>query len=72
VRLLGNLAIHGTSHEVSIPLEVTLNATEVMAHGNFVLPYVDRGMKDPSNFLVKVNKTVEIEFTAVGHLARAN
>ncbi len=70
VRLLGQLTIHGASHEVSIPLQVTLNGTEFSGKGKFVVPYVDWGMKDPSNFLFKVNKTVEIDVEAAGRVKR--
>jgi polyisoprenoid-binding protein YceI len=70
VRMLGQFTLHGASHEVSIPLQVTLNGAEFTGKGKFVVPYVDWGMKEPSNFLLKVNKTVEIEVEAAGHLTR--
>ncbi len=68
VRVSGQLTIHGSSHEVSVPLQVTLNHGEFSGNGKFVLPYVDWGMKDPSNFLFKVNKTVEIDVEAAGRV----
>jgi len=70
VRLSGQLTIHGGTHEVSIPLQMTVSGTEVTGKGKFVLPYVDWGMKDPSNFLFKVNKTVEVELVAAGRVRR--
>jgi polyisoprenoid-binding protein YceI len=70
VRMLGQFTLHGASHEVSIPLQVTLNGAEFTGKGKFVVPFVDWGMKDPSNFLFKVNKTVEIEVQTAGHLTR--
>ncbi len=70
VRLSGELRIHGASHEVSIPLQVTLNGAEFRGKGKFVVPYVEWGMKDPSNFLFKVNKTVEIDVEAIGRVQR--
>jgi len=70
VRLVGQLTIHGASHEISIPLQVALNGTEFSGKGKFVVPYVDWGMKDPSNFLFKVNKTVEIDVEAAGRVKR--
>ena len=70
VRLSGQLKIHGASHEVSIPLQVTLRGGEFSGKGKFVVPYVEWGMKDPSNFLFKVDKTVEIDVEAVGHVTR--
>lgn len=71
VRLLGQLTIHGASHAISIPLQVTLNGSEFSGKGKFVVPYVDWGMKDPSNFLFKVNKTVEVDVEMAGHVSRS-
>ena len=45
-------------------------AADFTAKGKFVVPYVDWGMKDPSNFLFKVNKSVEIDVEASGHVKR--
>ena len=70
VRVLGQLTIHGASHEVTIPMQVNMNGSEVSGKGSFEVPYVDWGMKNPSNFLFKVNKTVEIELVGVGHVKR--
>jgi polyisoprenoid-binding protein YceI len=70
LRVLGQFTIHGASHEVSIPLQMTVNGTEFNGNGKFVVPYVEWGMKDPSNFLFKVNKTVEVELVAAGHVRR--
>jgi len=70
VRVAGGMTIHGATHEVSVPLQVTVNGINFTAKGKFILPYVDWGMKDPSNFLFKVNKTVEIELEASGRIKR--
>ncbi len=70
VRALGQFTIHGVSHELSIPLRLKINGTEVTGTGKFVVPFVDWGMKDPSNFILKVNKTVEVELVAAGHIKR--
>ena len=47
-----------------------MNGTEFSGTGKFVVPFVDWGMKDPSNFLFKVDKTVEVQLVAAGHLKR--
>ncbi len=70
VRVLGQFTIHGASHAVSIPMEVKINGDEFNGTGKFAIPFVDWGMKDPSNFLFKVNKTVEVELEAAGHVKR--
>jgi len=70
VRVVGQFSIHGASHEVTIPLQIAISGTEFNGTGKFFLPFVDWGMKDPSNFLLKVNKTVEVELVAIGHVRR--
>lgn len=70
VRVFGQLSIHGSSHEISIPLTVRIKDAEFSGSGKFVVPFVDWGMKDPSNFLFKVDKTVEVQIVAAGNLKR--
>jgi polyisoprenoid-binding protein YceI len=70
VRVFGQFSIHGVSHEISIPVTVTLKGADFSGTGKFVVPFVDWGMKDPSNFLFKVDKTVDVELVAAGHVRR--
>lgn len=66
VRLSGTFLIHGTSHEVTIPLDLSFSGATVTGTGKFSIPYVDWGMKDASKFLFKVDKSVDVEIVAVG------
>lgn len=68
VRLSGTFLIHGTSHQLTIPMDVSFSDGRVTGTAKFSIPYVDWGMKDPSNFLFKVDKSVEVEIVAVGKL----
>jgi polyisoprenoid-binding protein YceI len=70
VRVFGQFSIHGASHEISIPVTVIVKGSDFNGSGKFVVPFVDWGMKDPSNFLFKVDKRVEVEIAASGHLKR--
>jgi hypothetical protein len=64
----GTFNIHGADHPMSLPLKVQIASGMVTATTQFSVPYVDWGMKDPSRFLLKVGKQVEIEVTAKGTL----
>ena len=63
---VGTFNIHGADHPFSLPLQVQVNGDAVTATSTFTVPYVAWGMKDPSKFLLRVGKQVEIEVTAKG------
>ncbi len=67
VNVAGSFLIHGQAHEITFPMQIQMAQEEITATGKFIVPYVQWGMKNPSNFLLKVNDKVEIELTAVGH-----
>jgi polyisoprenoid-binding protein YceI len=62
----GTFNIHGADHPIEMPLKVQVAAGTVTATTHFTVPYVAWGMKDPSKFLFRVSKTVEIEVNAKG------
>lgn len=64
--LRGTLAIHGDSHEVALPARVAAEEGRLRAEGTLRVPYVDWGMEDPSTFVLRVAKEVEVRFEAVG------
>ncbi len=68
VQVTGLFLIHGQTHEITIPMQVEVSQQELKATGKLIVPYVEWGMKNPSNFLLKVNDKVEISLTAVGQV----
>jgi polyisoprenoid-binding protein YceI len=62
----GTFNIHGADHPISLPLKVQISAGTVTATTHFTVPYVEWGMKNPSKFLFRVGKTVDIEVKAKG------
>ena len=62
----GTFNIHGADHPLELPLKVQVAAGMVTATTRFTVPYVEWGMKNPSRFLFRVSKQVEIEVTAKG------
>ena len=68
IQVSGAFFIHGATHPVSIPIGLTFQNGAVTATGKFSIPYVHWGIKDPSNFLFKVDKSVDIEIVAVGRI----
>jgi polyisoprenoid-binding protein YceI len=60
VDLVGKLAIHGATHDVTVPADVTLDGGKVKATATITIPYVEWGMKDPSFLWLTVEKTVAV------------
>ena len=52
-------------------MKVSIDGRTCTATGTFNVPYVEWGLKDPSNFLLHVGKVVTIQMTLVGTLTEA-
>jgi polyisoprenoid-binding protein YceI len=53
----GVFRIHGADHEVTLRFQVDRTGDRFTASTHFMIPYLEWGMKNPSNFLLKVDKT---------------
>ncbi|HXM96101.1 MAG TPA: YceI family protein [Candidatus Dormibacteraeota bacterium] len=71
VQIHGILYLHGTEHELSVPLRAELAGNRWKASGSFSVPYVQWGLKNPSNFLLKVNSAVDVGLEMSGTLQSA-
>lgn len=67
----GVFTLHGTPHDITVPMQIHIDGDHCTAKTHFLVPYVKWGMKDPSVFLIKVNKDVPIDLTLVGELSPA-
>lgn len=70
VKLRGKFTIHGATHDAALDVRATATEDRLTAAIGFDLPYVAWGMKDPSNFLLKVEKTVKLTIDASGPLEK--
>jgi polyisoprenoid-binding protein YceI len=69
IQVTGTFTLHGTPHELTIPIQVHIEGANCTAKTHFSVPFVKWGLKDPSTFVLRVSKEVEIELTLVGHLS---
>ena len=69
VKLHGILAIHGKQHEITAAVEAQAVAGGYDATASFEVPYIDWGMKNPSTFILRVNKVVTVAVHTVVHAA---
>jgi len=70
VQLQGLLKLHGSQHEITLPAAVQVSGNQLTAAVHFAIPYVQWGLKDPSTFILRVDKTVDITIHAAGSLSR--
>jgi polyisoprenoid-binding protein YceI len=66
VEVHGSLRIHGGEHDLTLPVRVKVQNDLVTATTTFAVPYVAWGMKDPSNLILRVDKTVDVRVVLTG------
>jgi hypothetical protein len=71
VQLHGVLSLHGGDHDLIVPVRVEIAGDQWKGSTRFQVPYIEWGLKDPSNFLLKVKPNVEIELELAGSLKPA-
>jgi polyisoprenoid-binding protein YceI len=65
LKLHGMFNLHGSDHEITVPLAVVADGGAYTATATFEIPYVKWGLKNPSTFLLKVSDKVEITVKTV-------
>jgi len=71
VQVHGRFGIHGAEHEITVPVEVKLDADHWSASAHFPVPYAKWGMKNPSVLFLRVGDSVDIDLHASGSLMSA-
>jgi polyisoprenoid-binding protein YceI len=66
VQVHGVFSIHGSDHEVTMPIRVQVFPDHWIADTHFNVPYVKWGIKNPSTLLLRVSESVEIDVHASG------
>jgi polyisoprenoid-binding protein YceI len=66
VKLRGVFSLHGADHELTALVHADFTAGHWTGTGKFEVPYVSWGIKDPSNFLLKVKPVVNVELEMFG------
>jgi polyisoprenoid-binding protein YceI len=64
----GLFTLIGTPHEIDVPMMVQVSGQQIHAVGSFTVPYVQWGLKDPSTFMIKVEKEVHVDLDLTGTL----
>lgn len=70
LRVHGVFRVHGADHELTVPAEIEISSDHWTATLHFAVPYAKWGMKNPSNFFLKVSESVDIDLTTAGTVTR--
>jgi polyisoprenoid-binding protein YceI len=68
VQVHGIFVLHGSEHELTVPVQAEFAGDRWTGGAKFDVPFIDWGLKNPSNFFLKVNHTVEVELELKGTL----
>jgi polyisoprenoid-binding protein YceI len=71
IQVNGTFTLHGTPHELTVPMQLHIDGSTLTAKTHFIVPYVQWGLKDPSVFILKVAKEVGIDLNLVGSVSRS-
>ena len=68
VQLHGVFLLHGGQHEVNIPVQANVTSGHWTGSAKFGVPFIEWGLKNPSTWLLKVDRTVSLELELRGTL----
>ena len=66
VKLRGVFLLHGGEHELTVPVHAEMSSGKWKGAAKFEVPYIQWGLKDPSNWLLKVKPAVQVELNLAG------
>jgi polyisoprenoid-binding protein YceI len=70
VEVDGIFTIHGASHPLTATAVIRMAGAGFTVSTHFLVPYIQWGMPDPSTFVLRVGKQVEIDFEATGRIVQ--
>lgn len=69
IQVTGVITLLGNPHDITVPMQIHIDAGNCAAKAHFSIPYVQWGLKDPSFFVLKAQKEVDIDLNLIGHIS---
>jgi hypothetical protein len=69
IQVSGVFTLLGTAHDLTIPMQIHIDRTKATAKAQFVVPYVQWGLKNPSFLIWKAENDVTIDLNLVGQIS---
>jgi polyisoprenoid-binding protein YceI len=68
IQVSGVFTLLGTPHGLTIPMQIHIDGSKATAKAQFVVPYVQWGLKNPSFLIWKAEHDVAIDLTLIGNI----
>jgi hypothetical protein len=68
IQVSGVFTLLGTPHDLTIPMQIHIDGSKATAKAQFVVPYVQWGLKNPSFLIWKADNDVAIDLSLVGNI----
>ena len=69
IQVSGVFTLLGTAHDLTIPMQIHIDGSKAIAKGQFVVPYVQWGLKNPSFLIWKAENNVGIDLDLAGQIS---
>jgi hypothetical protein len=69
IQVSGVFTLLGNPHDLTIPMQIHIDGSKATAKAQFVVPYVQWGLKNPSFLIWKAEDDVAIDLNLVGQVA---
>jgi len=68
IQVSGVFTLLGEPHDLTIPMQIHIDGSKGTAKAQFILPYVQWGLKNPSFLIWKAENEVAIDLSLVGNI----
>jgi hypothetical protein len=68
IQVTGVFTLLNTPHDLTIPMQIHIDGSKATAKAQFVVPYVQWGLKNPSFLIWKAENDVAIDLNLVGQI----
>jgi polyisoprenoid-binding protein YceI len=69
IQVSGVFTLLGNPHDLTIPIQIHMDGSKATARAQFVVPYVQWGLKNPSFMFWKAENDVTIDLNLVGQIS---
>jgi polyisoprenoid-binding protein YceI len=69
IQVSGVFTLLGNPHDLTIPMQIHMDGSKATARAQFVIPYVQWGLKNPSFLIWKAENDVAIDLNLVGQVS---